>query len=313
MISAFQCSHEMADGTPLVCKLKDVSVRGDPSVLFISIDGQEMVLAESFNYDHTAEKLRKLCRKPADCPAAAGDWMALNSVWCKNIWHWITESLPKVLLAESAGFNGRYLVPNRPFVIESLELLGIDMARVVPADKTCRRAEVLYVVARMQGADLCRTLLGEELRSKLLSAVGESSDEERVYIARGGAKRTITNEAETDSLLAGYGFRKVFMEDLSFREQIELMRGCRVLVLPHGAGAVHMLFMPPESLVIELFSPTYINPTMLPVVRHLRHRYFMVPSRWCPPGEPKPYTHGKDIEACLEAIDVILTRELATS
>lgn len=312
IVSIKECAPQRLVDYPTICKLPDVSVCGDPSVLAVEINGQQAILSESFNYDHSADQLQRLRPDFSDCVRVAGDWMALNSLWCDNIWHWMTECLPKVLMAEKAGFLGRYLVPaNRSFVDESLDLLGVDLTRVVPAAERCLRVETLYVPPRVKGNDLCGSPLGAELRSTLLAAVNEPTGEERIYIARRGTRRVIVNDAETGSLLSSHGFRQVFMEELTLREQIELMKGCRALVLPHGAGAIHMLFMPPGSLVVELFSPAYINPTMLPVVRHLGHRYFMVPSYWNPKNRKEPYVHGDSIEAFIEAIDAILARELS--
>jgi capsular polysaccharide biosynthesis protein len=39
----------------------------------------------------------------------------------------------------------------------------------------------------------------------------------------------------------------------TFREQVEMFSSHGVLVTPHGAGLINMLFMPPLSAMIELF------------------------------------------------------------
>ncbi len=45
--------------------------------------------------------------------------------------------------------------------------------------------------------------------------------------------------------------------DLSFRQQLQIVRESRVLVAFHGAGLAHLMFMHPESSVIELTDATY--------------------------------------------------------
>jgi hypothetical protein len=47
----------------------------------------------------------------------------------------------------------------------------------------------------------------------------------------------------------------------SFQEQVEMFSSHGVLVSPHGAGLVNLLFMPPLSAMIELY-PYHIDHTV---------------------------------------------------
>jgi len=118
--------------------------------------------------------------------------------------------------------------------------------------------------------------------------------------------RRVVNEEALWAILAGFGFQKVVMEDMALGEQIRLAASADNLVAPHGAGMVHCLFMPANSLVIELFSSNYLNPCMLPVISHLQHRYFMVPS----PAIPGQTDCRGDIKAYLPMVEMTLRREL---
>lgn len=83
----------------------------------------------------------------------------------------------------------------------------------------------------------------------------------RIYISRGQVThRRLINEAEVFSLLQGFGFTKIVMEDYSFREQISLMANADVIVAPHGAGLTNIAFCKPNSKIIEIASPKAINP-----------------------------------------------------
>jgi capsular polysaccharide biosynthesis protein len=79
-------------------------------------------------------------------------------------------------------------------------------------------------------------------------------------------------------LLFKYDFQRVVIERLPLQDQIGLMAEARCLVVPHGSGTVHSLFMSPQSLVVELFDANYVNPCMLPTMEFLKHRYFMIPN-----------------------------------
>jgi capsular polysaccharide biosynthesis protein len=78
----------------------------------------------------------------------------------------------------------------------------------------------------------------------------------RLYISRNKAPmRRIVNEEEVFKLLESYNFERVYCEDLSFEEQIELFGEAEVILSPHGADLTNMVFAPPGTQVIELFSP----------------------------------------------------------
>ena len=49
-----------------------------------------------------------------------------------------------------------------------------------------------------------------------------------------------------------HGFERVFLEDLSFEEQVRLVGSASVLAGNHGAGLANMAWMLPETIVLEL-------------------------------------------------------------
>jgi capsular polysaccharide biosynthesis protein len=74
---------------------------------------------------------------------------------------------------------------------------------------------------------------------------------ERIYISRAKAgKRRVLNEDALVSCLEKYGFRRVFLEELSFRQSVELFHKAEIVVGPHGAGLGTMFFSGDISLVV---------------------------------------------------------------
>eukprot|EP00698_Gefionella_okellyi_P018547 TRINITY_DN5569_c0_g1_i1.p1 TRINITY_DN5569_c0_g1~~TRINITY_DN5569_c0_g1_i1.p1 ORF type:complete len:536 (-),score=115.97 TRINITY_DN5569_c0_g1_i1:33-1640(-) len=69
--------------------------------------------------------------------------------------------------------------------------------------------------------------------------------------------RKITNEdqlvAEMKSKLSGGVVNQVDFARISFREQLEVIRKTNILIGMHGAGLSHLLFLPKEAIVVELF------------------------------------------------------------
>lgn len=83
----------------------------------------------------------------------------------------------------------------------------------------------------------------------------------RIYIRRGknSQGRNIQNEESVLFLLKQYGFYPVFLEDFSIVEQASLLSSAEVVVAPHGAGLVNLLFASPNTKVIELINAESIN------------------------------------------------------
>lgn len=241
-----------------------------------------------------------------------GQWMPLYGDCGTNIWHWIIEKLPLVMVAEIEGYRGGYIVPALSFAVESMSLIGIPAERILVHGGQNLSVEETIIPQPFPGwkIDYNRWVL-DLIREKILGGMSKlkvPSSAQRVYLSRKKAsQRRVLNEDELMQMLSKYGFEAVNMEDYSFTQQVALATNVEALVGPHGAGFVHSLFFKPQSLVIELFSPKYINPCMLGTMDFLQHRYFMIPS-FIHVGE---YQHDQDIQAFIAAVEVTLKRELA--
>ena len=199
--------------------------------------------------------------------------------------HWLTAHLPKLLRLRELGRLGEVILPaERTDAIDrSLAVLGIDPAKH-PQYRTGERLEVgeltVIVTDRFRG-DLLR-------RVPEAFGVGASpAPTRRVYISRERAtRRRLLDEAAVWERLAAAGFEKVFMEDLSFDDQVALMKETAVLVGPHGAGLTNMLFMPGGGGVVEVADLGFPNPNFYATAAACGHRYFLLDAE--PVGEGPP-------------------------
>jgi capsular polysaccharide biosynthesis protein len=238
-----------------------------------------------------------------------GVTLPLYGDWSFNFWHWCTETLPMALVAHEGGFTGTYLVPDLPFVTDTLKLLGIAPERIRTADGSDYYLDCMCLLPKRRGYDgsILEPLL--RVRSILRSAFAQRNRKQNLYISRNGnpgnSRQVVNHEALLD-LLKRHDFVTLQMEDLSLDEQLAHTCNAGALIGPHGAGMTHCIFMPERSLVLELFAPTYINPCLLLPCRSLSHRYFQITSH-CSAG----YAHGLDIEAHLQMIELTLERELS--
>ena len=103
-----------------------------------------------------------------------------------------------------------------------------------------------------------RTYGGLNYQSQVLSALsleGAESAGNVLFIARrNGMVRSIENQ---DAMLAYcqahiHGFKAIYLEDMSFYEQIKVFRTARGVIAPHGGGLTNILFCKPGTVVVEL-------------------------------------------------------------
>jgi len=105
----------------------------------------------------------------------------------------------------------------------------------------------------------------------------------RIYLSRRGS-RFVVNEDEVVRVLQSRGFTRVFLEDVSFAQQLSIMRNAREIVAVHGAGIAWLVFkngIPqaggeprPGFSLVELFGPGFITD-------HFRHLVAALGGAWC--------------------------------
>ena len=99
----------------------------------------------------------------------------------------------------------------------------------------------------------------------------------RIIIKRSGAtgRRGLENEADVLRALASLGFRGYVLENLSFKEQVDLFYDAEVVIGVHGAGLANLLFTP-HCKVVELFSTVAVVPHYFFLCASLGHEYTCV-------------------------------------
>ena len=79
-----------------------------------------------------------------------------------------------------------------------------------------------------------------------------------IYVAR-RTKRAISNEDELFSFLCTkFPFKKIYLEDLTIKDQFATMRNAEFIVAPHGAGLTWQVFQR-KGVLLEIHSPNYVS------------------------------------------------------
>jgi capsular polysaccharide biosynthesis protein len=255
------------------------------------------------------------------------------------------DLLPRLHLIQASGVDlkdiDRFIVNScqKPFQQETLKLLGIPENKLIESDRCPHiQAKTMLVPSLHRMSDRITNWGGNFLRNQFLnsslnitdnlsqknisdSRAGENlSDREsptnqRLYISRKSAQyRRVLNELEVIEFLRAYGFRTITLESLSFQEQVTLMANATVAIAPHGAGLTNLIFSPPGSVVIELFSPDYLYNLywLISNLSQLKYYYLIgdhVDSYYSALGQAKPqYIHpaGEDILVNLNKLRSLL-------
>lgn len=195
-----------------------------------------------------------------------GTAVVVASSNAENYFHWLFDSLPRLLLLELAGYAinqvDYFLLDHsrRSFQTESLNHFGIPESKL----RRCSKRRVLecerLVVPSMPGP------LGRPpkwvckfLRDRFV-ADPSAMAERKIYISRQQARgRKILNEGEILPVLVRHGYEIVHAENLTFLQQVQTFAAAKAVIAVHGAGMSNIVFARPGTRVLELGSLLHNN------------------------------------------------------
>ena len=227
-----------------------------------------------------------------------------------NYYHFMVDVLPRLGVLEQcpevAPPDLWYAPLSTPFQRELLEMMGVDLDKVVDSSQTRHVvAETLVLPGPPAMTIINPPWVVGYLRRKLLPPRTERIGGRAVYITRGGAvnNRRVDNEAELMDYLSGRGFAMVDPGKQSAREQIETFAQASLIVGAHSAGLVNLVFASPGAAVVELFPAGGVNACywkLAESVPGLEYRYVLGT------GDPQPVSPSEflvsDIQADIPAI-----------
>lgn len=185
----------------------------------------------------------------------------------ENYYHWILDTLPRLLILRKYHPNIELIVLDQAPEFTKVTMMAMGFNNTIPVSKKqILKINNLVIPELLSPSghvnpDLVR-LVRDELVQKLGNPNGIASiiQTRRVYVSRARQRRRVANQEELDVLLGEYGFETIYFEGLSLAKQIALMQETSVLLSVHGANLVNLIFLPSQSRVIELISKNLHNP-----------------------------------------------------
>jgi hypothetical protein len=182
-----------------------------------------------------------------------------------SFYHWMLESLPNTLHVVHEVPEAKILVdPESPeYVIDSLrEALGEQTLRSrIHFSRQPVKVPRLVMRSFRPGSGFVDPVDVDILRRQYApSRNSPPNAPKQLYVSRTRTEnRPLRHEQELEDALESLGFKVLYAEEYSFREQIQLFSSAETVIAPHGAGLSHMLWMPPSAEVIEILPFEGVN------------------------------------------------------
>lgn len=192
--------------------------------------------------------------------------LSLSNVLEDNYYHWIMESVTRVLLIENLiDLQSVTILINdnrNSFKTESLNFLfKISDIKVKPTKDVYRGDFIIPSFThtrntRTSMTDICHPIIIRNLNKKIFDRFNSHSTGSfplKFILSRKNASgRKILNEEFLINELQDKGFEIIETDNLTFEDQIQLFFYAQIVISTHGAGLTNIIFSK-EITVVELF------------------------------------------------------------
>ncbi len=203
-----------------------------------------------------------------------------------NYYHFLVDVLPRIYLLKHSRFWSEIdliytnkLLPGLQKLKPLLSLAGLREKSIFWASTYSHIRAPSVTATSLTGLPGMSYVkprwVFEFLRSTYLPlAKSPETPRPKLYISRSRARfRRVLNEAEVLDYLMPLGYQPVWLEDLSFADQVGLFQQAEQVIAPHGAGLANLIWCQPGAKVIEFFSPQYLPPCYWVIARQIGLAY----------------------------------------
>lgn len=205
-----------------------------------------------------------------------GTAAVFTSLWSGAFYHWFYNTLPRMKIMRDSGLLEDvdwYIVDPHfiPALQEAADRLGLPTDKFLYLPRTnpvliCPDHLIVSSFVRWPNQWSCNYIV-----DVLGGLIGPTKFPPNIFLGRKTARlRNLVNFDSVFAPLQQLGFMAVELEDLCYADQISLFASAKIIVAVHGAGLSHLPFCQPGTIIIELFSPKYVQ-TMYEDIARLRN------------------------------------------
>jgi len=207
-----------------------------------------------------------------------------HHVWYDNYYHWFTECYPRLVLMWEQ-LKGKCLIVNenlKRFHHESLAILPCAEIYYCKPEEVVRAKHLTFVDMPSKAFGIHHPDVVKRLQERLSVEFKLKSGaiaNKNIYTSRPQVgKRRCINENEVLSVLTNFGFEEVIMDDLKLKDQFELFQNVANVASVHGSSFVNGIFMPPNSLVVDMIEENHNDLCYFNLLKGLDINYLYLPS-----------------------------------
>lgn len=189
--------------------------------------------------------------------------------------HFLIEDLPRFIEVDMLKKSSQTIGgSNAKYIVETLDFLCNENYFI---SEYPLKLNTLYISEKISGKLFSRTDL--DLLKNCFSSHKYEIANKKVFISRKDQKgskfqsRGLSKKNEIENIFMSFGFQIVFMEDLSFFEQIKLSSSSISIAGFHGAGLSNMVWANPGTKIIEITN-TRITEHFRYISKICDHKYF---------------------------------------
>ena len=208
-----------------------------------------------------------------------GNWTSIVSHWCpisrtRNYYHWLFDAIPRLACLTHFPADVEILVPGvlPNFAEETLLLLGLKNRYRITQEQHLLIESYFY--SGLVGMTGCHNPYAVRyLRRSFLQHTQTFGLPRYFFIGRKHSSRGIQNNDQVESFFKDQGWAVIYLEDLSFRQQLSLFAGAKAVCALHGAGLANLVWSRPGTFVLELFADNYLHGTFEGIAKINRLKY----------------------------------------
>jgi capsular polysaccharide biosynthesis protein len=182
--------------------------------------------------------------------------LSIANGWIDSYYHFTLESLPKLYLMRDYIAQSTLVFHSLAagFHAEWFEIIGIKNIRYINNKEVVETPLAITTSFASQDLNFHHTII-PEFRQWILSRIikSDSFNFKKIFISRKKPRhRRLLNEDAVISLLSGYGFVTIYMEDYSVADQVRIFSQADHIICIHGAALTNLCFSNSGTKVLDL-------------------------------------------------------------